>query len=58
MNLSRLSARDIEAQARHVEAQIKRLEHRPRPTPSERQLTTELKRMRLSLKDRLATLGR
>lgn len=54
MNLSRLSVRDLEAQARTVESQIKKLEHRPRPTPSERQLTTELKRMRLTLKDRLA----
>jgi uncharacterized protein YdcH (DUF465 family) len=53
MNLSRLSARDLEAQARIVEHQIKRLDHRPRPTPSERQLSTELKKMRLSLKDRL-----
>lgn len=56
MNLSRLSVRDLEAQARAVEAQIKKLEHRPRPTPSERQLSTELKRMRLAVKDRLATL--
>lgn len=55
MNLSRLSVRDLEAQARSVESQIKKLEHRPRPTPSERQLTTELKKMRLTLKDRLAT---
>lgn len=54
MNLSRLSVRDVEAQARSVEREIKKLEHRPRPTPSERQLTTELKKMRLTLKDRLA----
>jgi hypothetical protein len=53
MNLSRLSARDLEAQARNVELQIKKLDHRPRPTPSERQLATELKKMRLTLKDRL-----
>lgn len=58
MNLTRLSVRDIEAQARNVEAQIKRLDHRPRPTPSERQLSLELKKMRLSLKDRLASLAR
>lgn len=58
MNLSRLSVRDIEAQARNVEAQIKKLDHRPRPTPSERQLSIELKRMRLSLKDTLANLSR
>jgi uncharacterized protein YdcH (DUF465 family) len=55
MNLSRLSARDLEAQAREVEAQIKKLDHRPRPTPSERTLTTELKKMRLELKDRLSS---
>ena len=53
MNLSRLSVRDLEAQARSVESQIKKLEHRPRPTPNERELTAELKRMRLALKDRL-----
>ena len=58
MNLSRLSVRDLEAQARTVESQIKKLEHRPRPTPSERHLTTELKKMRLTLKDRLANGGR
>ena len=55
MNLSRLSARDLEAQARTVETQIKKLDHRPRPTPSERQLAVELKKVRLSLKDRLAS---
>jgi uncharacterized protein YdcH (DUF465 family) len=53
MNLSRLSVRDLEAHAREVEAQIKRLDHRPRPTPSERVLSLELKKMRLTLKDRL-----
>ena len=58
MNLSRLSVRDLETQARTVESQIKKLEHRPRPTPSERQLTTELKKMRLTLKDRLSNAGR
>ena len=58
MNLSRLSVRDLEAQARTVESQIKKLEHRPRPTPSERQLSTELKKMRLTLKDRLSNVGR
>ncbi|HVH47166.1 MAG TPA: hypothetical protein VM925_32715 [Labilithrix sp.] len=54
MNLSRLSARDLEAQARSVELQIKKLDHRPRPTPSERTLSTELKKQRLTLKDQLA----
>jgi hypothetical protein len=58
MNLSRLSVRDLENQARTVESQIKKLEHRPRPTPSERQLTTELKKIRLTLKDRLSNTGR
>ena len=53
MNLSRLSARDLEAQARTVENQIKKLDHRPRPTPSERKLAIELKKMRLNLKDRI-----
>ena len=58
MNLSRLSVRDLEAQARTVESQIRKLEHRPRPTPSERELTTALKKMRLTLKDRLSNSGR
>lgn len=53
MNIRRLSARDLEAQARHLEAQIKKIEHRPRPTPSERRLATELKKLRLATKDRL-----
>lgn len=55
MNLSRLSARDLEALARNVEVQIKKLQHRPRQTPSERALTAALKRERLTLKDRLAS---
>ncbi|MBX3261377.1 MAG: hypothetical protein KIS78_20535 [Labilithrix sp.] len=53
MNLSRLSARDLEAQARDVELRIKKLDHRPRPTPPERQLSVELKKMRLTLKDQI-----
>lgn len=53
MNLSRLNAREIETQARALELQIKKLAHRPRPTPSERQMSAELKRMRVALKDRL-----
>ena len=53
MNLSRLTARDLEIQARDLELQLKKLAHRPRPTPSERQLTSELKKMRLAMKDRL-----
>lgn len=55
MNLTRLSARDLEAQARSVELQIKKLDHRPRPTPSERLLAIELKKKRLTLKDHLAS---
>ena len=58
MNLSRLTVRDLEAQARNVESQIKKLDHRPRPTPSERMLSLELKKMRLTLKDRLASTAR
>ncbi|MCL2723702.1 MAG: DUF465 domain-containing protein [Polyangiaceae bacterium] len=58
MNLNRLSAHDLEMQAREVEHQIKKLEHRPRPTPSERRLATELKKIRLAVKDRLAMLTR
>ena len=58
MNLARLSVNDIEAQARTVEAQIKKLQHRPRPTPNERQLSAELKKMRVALKDRLAEKSR
>jgi hypothetical protein len=58
MNLSRLNAREIEMQARALEHQLKRLAHRPRPTPSERQLAAELKKMRLAIKDRLDTIPR
>lgn len=58
MNLSRLSVRDLETAARSVELQIKKLEHRPRPTPSEQSLSTELKKMRLQYKDRLSQLKR
>ncbi len=54
MNLSRLSVRELETQARSVETQIKKLEHRPRPTPAERQQAVELKKVRLTLKDKLA----
>ena len=56
MNLSRLNARDLENQARALELQLKKLAHRPRPTPSERQLSIELKKMRLAMKDRLDAL--
>ena len=58
MNLSRLNAREIEIQARALELQLKKLAHRPRPTPSERVLTAELKRMRVAIKDRLESLRR
>jgi hypothetical protein len=53
MQLSRLSDRDLRDQMRAVETQIKKLDHRPRPTPTERTQRTELKKMRLSLKDRI-----
>jgi hypothetical protein len=58
MNLSRLTARDLENQARALELQLKKLAHRPRPTPSEQQLTAELKKMRLAMKDRLREVPR
>ena len=57
MNMSRLNGREIEAQARALETRIKKLDHRPRPTPSERALSHELKKLRLTLKDRLADSG-
>jgi hypothetical protein len=57
MNLSRLSAREIETQARDLELKLKKLAHRPRPTPNERELATELKKMRLAMKDQLRNLS-
>ncbi|MBX3192540.1 MAG: DUF465 domain-containing protein [Labilithrix sp.] len=56
MNLSRLSALELETQARTLEAQLKKLAHRPRPTPQEQALSAELKKMRLAMKDRLSTI--
>ncbi|HSO34829.1 MAG TPA: hypothetical protein VLT33_20000 [Labilithrix sp.] len=58
MNLSRLSARDLETEANALESQLKKLAHRPRPTPSEQRLTAELKKMRLAMKDRLGQVKR
>ena len=58
MNLTRLSVHQLETEARNVETQLKRLQHRPRPTPSERLLSLELKKVRLQMKDQLATLKR
>jgi hypothetical protein len=58
MNLSRLNAREIEIQARALELQLKKLAHRPRPTPSEIRETAELKKLRLAMKDRLGALKR
>lgn len=55
MNMSRLSPRDLELQARSVETQIKKLDHRRRLTPGELEEASRLKRVRLSLKDQLAT---
>lgn len=54
MKLSHLSTHDLENQAKSVENQLKKLAHHPRPTPRERELSAELKRFRLSLKDQLA----
>jgi hypothetical protein len=56
MKLSHLSVRDLEALARNVELQIKKLHHRPRLTPSEHSLSAALKKERLTLKDRLDAL--
>lgn len=58
MSLVHLSARDLETRARTLDAQIKKIEHHPRPTPNERERAAELKRQRLATKDRLASLGR
>lgn len=58
MNLSRLSARELEMRARELETQIKRIEHRPRPTPSERMLAVQLKKERLAAKDVLDARAR
>jgi hypothetical protein len=58
MNLSRLNAREIETQARDLEIQLKKLAHRPRPTPSEQALAAELKRLRVAVKDRLEAIKR
>ncbi len=58
MNLTRLSARELETQARVLEHQLKKLAHHPRPTPNEAELSRELKKMRLAMKDRLSTIRR
>lgn len=58
MNLTRLSARELEIHARALESQLKKLAHRPRPTPNEVDLSRELKKVRLAMKDRLATIPR
>jgi hypothetical protein len=57
MNLSRLTARDLEDQSRALELQLSKLAHRSRPTPSERQLASELKKMRLAMKDHMLSLS-
>jgi uncharacterized protein YdcH (DUF465 family) len=57
MNLSRLTARDLEDQSRALELQLRKLAHRKRPTPSERQLASELKKMRLAMKDHMLSLS-
>ena len=53
MHLSHLRTRDLLTRAREIELQIKKLDHRPRPTPAERVLSLELKKLRLTLKDEL-----
>lgn len=53
MKLGHLSTHDLMIQAEDVEQKIRKLAHRPRPTPKEREQAAELKRMRLTLKDRL-----
>ena len=58
MNLTRLSARELETQARALESQLKKLAHRPRPTPNQIELSRELKKIRLAMKDRLSTIRR
>ena len=59
MNLSRLSVHDLEAQARSLELQIKKLDRRGfHLTPPERELSLELKKLRLAAKDRLQTIAR
>lgn len=58
MNLARLNVRDLEAEAHEVENQLKKLSHRPRPTPPERHLSSELKKLRLAVKDRLESTKR
>ena len=50
---ARLSTRELEMRTRDLESQIKRLERRPRPTPSEQMLANQLKRERLAAKDLL-----
>lgn len=56
MKLStRLNAQELEAQARALEAQIKKLDRRGfHATPSERESVVALKKLRLAAKDRLA----
>ena len=56
MNLSRLSVRDLESEARALEDQLKKLAHRHRPTPSEQAQAVQLKKIRLAMKDRLLTV--
>ena len=53
MKLGHLSTHDLQLQADDVERRIKKLSHRPRPTPREQEQSAKLKRMRLTLKDRL-----
>jgi uncharacterized protein YdcH (DUF465 family) len=55
---TRVTVRDLEAQHREIDRQIKKLNHRGQHMlPSERAMALELKKLRLAAKDRLASLS-
>jgi hypothetical protein len=57
--LARVSARELEAESRTLELQIKKLDRRgAHITPPEQQRAVELKKLRLLTKDRLSELRR
>ncbi len=56
---ARVTVRDLEAQHREIDRQIKKLNHRGQHmTPPEREMALELKKLRLAAKDRLALVAR